>query len=1177
MGVLKYYNPSTSSWEQAVVGVQGSTGATGPTGGTHLHAQSTPATVWTVNHNLGQTYVNVEPIDSSNQSFVGRYDYPVITFIDDYTLTLTFTTAQAGWAAISLGGMGATGPALPYQTTSSSTMELITGPVEADELVIGQVYRIFNIGNTDWVALGASSSTIGVIFTATATGGPSDTGTAQALQSCYVDLSLAYTTGQNLVCVYDVNNYMIGLVNSYNSGTGLLEFFAVGGIGSGSYSSWDINIFTPQGATGITGATGATGAMGPAGGTFIFTQTTPATVWTIVHNLSARFVNVEPVDTTGLSYVGRYDYPSINFIDTTTLTLTFNSPVAGYAAISAAGPAGATGASGPAGGTFIHSQNVASTVWTVNHNLNSQYVNVEPVDSSNNSYVGRYDYPVVNFVDANSLTLTFNTAVIGNVAVSAGGAQGATGAGASGATGATGDIGATGATGLGATGITGPTGATGIQGATGLGATGLTGPTGATGVVGPTGPAGATGDLGATGQTGATGIDGATGVAGPTGATGLTGATGADSTVPGPTGATGLVGPTGATGAGATGATGSIYNTTSSTSLTIGTGSQSLTVDTGLAYTVNQDLIIANAVGQSMSGPVSSYDPVTGALVVSVSTTSGSGTYTSWQVNLNGAVGAVGATGATGAGATGATGVDGPTGATGVQGVVGPTGATGVQGDPGSTGATGVVGPTGATGVVGPTGATGVGATGDIGPTGATGIQGATGDVGPTGATGLTGATGADSTVPGPTGATGVAGTDGATGATGLTGATGVSAIGGAYVHTQSSANTTWVVVHNLNSQYVNIEPIDSSNVSYVGRYDYPNVTFNNANAATLVFNSAVTGYAAVTSGGGQVGATGIGATGATGLTGLTGSTGATGPIGPQGIPGPTGLTGPSGATGPVGATGADSTVPGPTGATGLTGPTGATGVTGDTGATGVVGPTGATGIGATGLTGPTGATGLTGATGSAGVAGGANTQIQFNDATAFNGSANLVFDKTVNNLTVTGNIVLNTGAYYGNGAGLTDLAGANVTGQVANATVAGTIYTNAQPNITSVGTLTSLTSSGNISGANIIASGYNIRSVSTGISAAGSTQGTAAGLLKEFNQVTSVSAGQGVKLPTAVAGMAIVVTNTSANSLLVYPDTGAIINTLAANAALTQTAGATIQYVAMTGTQWYTVGATYA
>jgi hypothetical protein len=124
---------------------------------------------------------------------------------------------------------------------------------------------------------------------------------------------------------------------------------------------------------------------------------------------------------------------------------------------------------------------------------------------------------------------------------------------------------------------------------------------------------------------------------------------------------------------------------------------------------------------------------------------------------------------------------------------------------------------------------------------------------------------------------------------------------------------------------------------------------------------------------------------------------------------------------------------------------------------------------------------------------------------------------------------------------------------------------------------LTSLTSSGNISGANVTATSYHIRSVQTGISAAGSSQGTGTTLTKEFNTVSTVSSGEGVVLPTAVAGMAIVITNTSANSVLVYPASGGVINTQATNAAFTQGPGSTLQFVAMSTTQWYTVGATFA
>jgi hypothetical protein len=77
----------------------------------------------------------------------------------------------------------------------------------------------------------------------------------------------------------------------------------------------------------------------------------------------------------------------------------------------------------------------------------------------------------------------------------------------------------------------------------------------------------------------------------------------------------------------------------------------------------------------------------------------------------------------------------------------------------------------------------------------------------------------------------------------------------------------------------------------------------------------------------------------------------------------------------------------------------------------------------------------------------------------------------TFANANITGNIesgnanlgnLVTANFFSGNGSSLSSIAGANVTGQVANAIVAGTVYTAAQPNITSIGTLTSLTVSGN-------------------------------------------------------------------------------------------------------------------
>ena len=102
---------------------------------------------------------------------------------------------------------------------------------------------------------------------------------------------------------------------------------------------------------------------------------------------------------------------------------------------------------------------------------------------------------------------------------------------------------------------------------------------------------------------------------------------------------------------------------------------------------------------------------------------------------------------------------------------------------------------------------------------------------------------------------------------------------------------------------------------------------------------------------------------------------------------------------------------------------------------------------------------------------------------------------------------------------------------------------------------------------------GIVIDSISAAVSAAGATQATATALVSNVNNVTVVAAGaDGVRLPTAVAGMRILVRNSdSADTLSIYPATGGTINALAANAAFTLAAGSTTELMATTATQWYT------
>ncbi len=113
-------------------------------------------------------------------------------------------------------------------------------------------------------------------------------------------------------------------------------------------------------------------------------------------------------------------------------------------------------------------------------------------------------------------------------------------------------------------------------------------------------------------------------------------------------------------------------------------------------------------------------------------------------------------------------------------------------------------------------------------------------------------------------------------------------------------------------------------------------------------------------------------------------------------------------------------------------------------------------------------------------------------------------------------NITANTGVFTGNGSGLSAIAGANVTGTVASATAAttaGTVTTAAQPNITSVGTLTSLAVTGNASAGNLNTAGAVVASTLTSNVATGTAP------------LTVTSTTQVANLNAATAGTADTVT----------------------------------------------------
>ena len=99
------------------------------------------------------------------------------------------------------------------------------------------------------------------------------------------------------------------------------------------------------------------------------------------------------------------------------------------------------------------------------------------------------------------------------------------------------------------------------------------------------------------------------------------------------------------------------------------------------------------------------------------------------------------------------------------------------------------------------------------------------------------------------------------------------------------------------------------------------------------------------------------------------------------------------------------------------------------------------------------------------------------------------------------------------------------------------------------------------------------IYDANTGITAgATQTQAGAIALTGEFNNITTCGTdGDGAKLVTAVAGYAIVVKNSGAASLAVYPATGDSINAMAVNLAVNIAPGGLLVFRSISDTVWET------
>lgn len=97
-----------------------------------------------------------------------------------------------------------------------------------------------------------------------------------------------------------------------------------------------------------------------------------------------------------------------------------------------------------------------------------------------------------------------------------------------------------------------------------------------------------------------------------------------------------------------------------------------------------------------------------------------------------------------------------------------------------------------------------------------------------------------------------------------------------------------------------------------------------------------------------------------------------------------------------------------------------------------------------------------------------------------------------------------------------------------------------------------------------------------TGLTAVGTTQGTALALTAQISEITTCASGAGVQLPNSV-GTTFIVSNQGANACLVYPISSAQINALGTNVAFSLPVGSVIEFIQVSSTQYRTLNTTYA
>ena len=325
---------SFNSFSQSIVGrvsaLEAGGGGGAGSSGSFLYEQASPAITWSITHNLNYEYPSVTVYDINNKIIIPDE----ITSVSVNQLTITFASAEGGWAHISIGsGITSTLAGDRYLHTQSnvSSSWVITHSLDFKYVNI-DVYD-----SNDRILLPqtitAQDANTTVVTFATPTSGNaiiSKGGATVNLENINIDSSRYLHIQPTAATMWSVTHSLEYDYPSVTVYDGSDKIIIPDEITRVSNNTLTISFASAESGNAHISVGGISNL---AGDRYLHTQSNVSSSWVITHNLNWQYVNIDVYDANNQLLIPL----SVTATDEDTTTIVFAAPTSGKAIISKGG------------------------------------------------------------------------------------------------------------------------------------------------------------------------------------------------------------------------------------------------------------------------------------------------------------------------------------------------------------------------------------------------------------------------------------------------------------------------------------------------------------------------------------------------------------------------------------------------------------------------------------------------------------------------------------------------------------------------------------------------------------------------------------------------------------------------------------------------------------------------